>query len=59
MVLNPKTRLKEYVDAGREIELYYENVGYSLTYYNDKRKEFVSFCKFDYDTLDIPDVDTL
>jgi hypothetical protein len=52
-------KLKDYVKDSFEIELTYQGKKYSVTYYNDKRKDYISFCEFYQDTLDVPDVETL
>jgi hypothetical protein len=54
-----KSELDYYVYTGREIELTFRGKDYSLTYYNDSRKHYISFCEFYKDTLDVSDVDSL
>lgn len=40
-----KEQLFEWVDTGRELEFNYKGKDYSITYYNDDRKDFISFAK--------------
>ena len=54
-----KNQLLEWVRTGREIEFDYDGKRYSITYFDDNRKEQISFCEYYKDTLDVPDVDTL
>ena len=42
-----------------EIELTYKDKKYSLTYYDDNRKDYISFCEFDKDVLDVSSIDEL
>lgn len=42
-----------------EIELNYKDKQYSLTYYDDNRKDYISFCEFDKDVLDVSSIDEL
>ena len=42
-----------------EIELTYKDKKYSLTYYDDNRKDYISFYKFDKDVLDVSSIDEL
>lgn len=37
---------KEWIETGREIEFTYNNLRYSVTYYSDHRKDFISFTEF-------------
>jgi hypothetical protein len=52
-------QLRKIISTGREIELSYCGKDYSLTYYNDSRKDYISFCEFDMDVLDVSDADSL
>lgn len=54
-----KNVLKEWIETGREIEFTCKGNDYSITYYNDNRKDYISFCKAYDETLDVSDVDTL
>ena len=36
--------LRKWVRTGRELEFNYKGKDYSITYYNDDRKDFISFC---------------
>lgn len=38
--------LKDYINTGREIEFEFKSKKYSITYYNDSRKNYISFCEF-------------
>lgn len=42
-----------------EIELTYKGKKYSLTYYDDNRKDYISFCEFDKDVLDVSSIEEL
>ena len=37
---------RDYIDTGREIEFTYDKKEYSITYYNDNRVNYISFCEF-------------
>ncbi len=52
-------QLTEWVKSGRELEFDYQGKRYSITYYGDGRKDYISFCEYYQETLDVPDVDTL
>ncbi len=54
-----KQQLIEWIDTGRELEFEYEGNKYSITYYNDNRKDYISFCQYYQETLDVSDVETL
>lgn len=54
-----KEQLKHLVETGREIEFDYKGKQYSITYYLDNREDYISFCEFYKETLDVKDVDTL
>lgn len=54
-----KEQLFEWIDTGRELEFKYKEKEYSITYYGDDRKDYISFCQAYDDTLDVCDVDEL
>ncbi len=54
-----KQQLTEWVDTGRELEFEYQGNKYSITYYNDNRKDYISFCQYHQETLDVSDVNIL
>lgn len=54
-----KEQLKDWVNTGREIEFDYKDKRYSITYYGDNRVNYISFCEFYEETLDVADVETL
>ena len=54
-----KQQLKDWIETGRELEFEYQGNKYSITYYNDNRKDYTSFCQYYQETLDVSDVDTL
>lgn len=54
-----KNQLTEWVNTGRELEFDYRGRHYSITYYGDNRKDYISFCEFYQETIDVPDVDAL
>lgn len=47
------------VSTGREIEFVYNKRKYSITYYNDNRKKYISFCEFYKEPIDVSNVDEL
>ncbi len=51
--------LKKWVRTGRELEFNYKGKDYSITYYNDNRKDFISFCEAYDETVDVATVDEL
>ena len=51
--------LKKQVRTGRELEFNYKGKDYSITYYNDDRKDFISFCEAYDETVDVATVDEL
>lgn len=54
-----KKQLNEYVSHGREIEFDYKGKKYSITYYGDKRKKWISFCEFYKEPIDCESVKEL
>ena len=54
-----KQQLAEWAETGRELEFEYHGRKYSITYYNDGRKNYISFCEYYQEPLDVPDVKTL
>lgn len=38
--------LLELINTGREIEFYFNNKCYSITYYNDDRKKYISIIEY-------------
>lgn len=51
--------LKKWIRTGRELEFNYKGKDYSITYYNDDRKDFISFCEAYDETVDVATVDEL
>lgn len=51
--------LKKLIETGREIEFYYLDKKYSITYYNDNRENYISFCEFYKDPFDVPSYEDL
>ena len=51
--------LRKWVRTGRELEFNYKGKDYSITYYNDDRKDFISFCEAYDETVDVATVDEL
>ena len=41
------------INDGREIEFTYHGRRYSITYYNDDRKKYISICRFYHKTVDV------
>ncbi len=54
-----KQQLTEWIETGRELEFAYHGKKYSITYYNDNRKNYISFCEFNKETLDVKEVSDL
>jgi len=54
-----KETLKQLIETGREIEFTYNNKNYSITYYNDKRENYISFCEFYKETTDVKSFEDL
>ena len=54
-----KEELQELIDEGREIEFIYKGIKYSITYYYDSRENFISFCEFFKEPIDVSSVDEL
>jgi hypothetical protein len=55
-----KEQLIKWIDTGRELEFSYNGKNYSITYYGDGRKDYISFCEFDDAlTLDVDSADAL
>ena len=50
---------RDYIDTGREIEFTYDKKEYSITYYNDNRVNFISFCEFYKEPIDVSSFDEL
>lgn len=53
------SQLKIWVDTGRELEFEYKGKWYSITYYGDERKKYISFCEFYKELLDVENVEEL
>ena len=45
--------IESLIDCNREIEFTYKNVDYSITYYNDKREKYISFCEAYEESIDV------
>ncbi len=45
--------------CNREIEFAYKDKMYSITYWNDKRKDYISFCEFFKEPTDVCDANQL
>lgn len=54
-----KEIIKELIETNREIEFEYDGKEYSITYYNDGRKNYISFCKAYEKPIDVSSVDEL
>lgn len=54
-----KEELKELIETGREIEFEFNKKRYSITYYNDNRTNYISFCEFYKELTDVNNVDDL
>ena len=47
------------IDTNREIEFDYRGRRYSITYYDDKRKNYISFCEFYKTPIDVATAEQL
>ena len=54
-----KEELKKLIEEGHEIEFEYKNKKYSITYGEINGEEFISFCEFDKDTVEVKTFDEL
>ena len=54
-----KQQLIEWVSTGRELEFEYQGHKYSITYQSDDRRDYISFCEFYQEPLDVASVDAL
>lgn len=54
-----REKLEELVGSNREIEFKFQGKEYSITYYNDKREKYISFCEFYKDPIDVATIDEL
>ena len=54
-----KQQLIEWIETGRELEFEFGGRKYSITYYNDGRRDYVSFCEFYKEPLDVSDANAL
>ncbi len=51
--------IEELVRGRREIEFFYLGHRYSITYYEDDRKNFISVCQYYHKPVDVKDADEL
>ncbi len=51
--------VKEWVDTGYEIEFRYKGKDYSITYFVSEGKEYISFCEFYKEPIDVETADEL
>lgn len=51
--------IQELINNDREIEFTFNNNHYSITYYNDNREKYISFCKFYNEPIDAKNVEEL
>ena len=54
-----REELEQLINDGREIEFKFKGKEYSITYYNDNRKKYISFCEFNKNPTDVAAVDEL
>ena len=54
-----REEIKELIETNREIEFRYDGNDYSITYYNDGRKKYISFCKAYQEPIDVSNADEL
>ena len=51
--------LRDYVSCGREIEFEFKGKRYSITYFEQNKKAWISFCEFYQEPTDVKTVDEL
>ena len=51
--------LRDYVSCGREIEFEFKGKRYSITYFEQNKKTWISFCEFYQEPTDVKTVDEL
>lgn len=51
--------IEELINGNREITFIYGKDKYSITYYADKRENYISFCKFYKEPIDVKNADEL
>ena len=49
--------IEELIRGNREIEFKYKGKDYSITYYNDNRKNYISVCEFYKTPVDVKNAD--
>ena len=54
-----KQELVELVETGREIEFKFNDKMFSITYSNEDKDDYISFCEFYKETTDVSNVDEL
>lgn len=54
-----KKQLEYYVDNYFDIEFDYKGKRYSITYYEDDREDYISFCEFYKEPTDVKNFDEL
>lgn len=54
-----RKKIEELINTGREIEFLYNNKKYSITYYGDNRSNYISFCEFNKEPIDVSSIDKL
>ena len=54
-----KKELKELIDTGREIEFEFRNKKYSITHAENDTPNFISFCEFYKEAIDVSNVEEL
>lgn len=51
--------IQELINNNREIEFEFNGSRYSITYYNDNREKYISFCKFYNEPIDVKNTEEL
>lgn len=51
--------IQELIRNNREIEFKFNGSRYSITYYNDNREKYISFCKFYNEPIDVKNTEEL
>lgn len=51
--------IQELINNNREIEFDFNGNRFSITYYNDNREKYISFCKFYNEPIDVKNAEEL
>lgn len=54
-----KEELVDYINNNREIEFEWQNRKFSITYFKEDNRKFISFCEFYKEPVDVKTIDEL